>query len=224
MRILLVEDDADLGPMVAENLRRDGFAVDLAGSVADAAALAKAGRFDAAVIDRRLPDGEGLSLVPLLHRLHPGLPILALTARNQIEDRVMGLNAGADDYMGKPFAQSELVARLHALLRRPRDSLTPRLSLGNLTYDATNGEAAVAGTPLVLPRRERALLEVLLRRAGRVVQKEAALDTLYGLDDAVEPNALEAVVSRLRRRLIEAGAAAEIVTVRGVGYVLNEKA
>ncbi len=221
MRVLLVEDDSELGPVVAENLRRDGFAVDLAPTLADALAIAEVGQFDAAVLDRRLPDGEGLSLVPALHRLQPGLPILALTARDATEDRIDGLNAGADDYMGKPFVQAELVARLRALLRRPRDRVATVLTLGNLSFSTSSHDLSVGGAPLALSRREIALVEVLLRRAGRVVQKATALDALYGLDEAVEPNALEAVVSRLRRRLAESGATVEITTVRGVGYVIN---
>jgi DNA-binding response OmpR family regulator len=221
MRVLLVEDDSELGPVVADNLRRDGFTVDLAPSLADAVDLAQLGQFDVAVLDRRLPDGDGLSLVPALHRLQPGLPILALTARDASDDRVDGLNAGADDYMGKPFVQAELVARLRALLRRPRDRLATVLSLGNLAFDTAAHELSVDGRPLALARRELALVELLLRRAGRVVQKANALDALYGLDEAVEPNALEAVVSRLRRRLAEADATVEITTVRGVGYVLG---
>ncbi len=221
MRILLVEDDRDLGPVVAENLRRDGFAVDLAASLAEARELAELGRFDVAVLDRRLPDGEGLSLVPAMHRLQPGLPILALTARDATEDRIEGLNAGADDYLGKPFAHGELVARLRALLRRPRQVLSPVLALGPLALDTAERRASVEGRPLNLARRETTLLEVLLRKAGRVVQKEAVIEALYGLDDAVEPNALEASVSRLRRHLVESGAGVELVTVRGVGYVLR---
>lgn len=221
MRILLVEDDRDLGPVVAENLRRDGFAVDLAASLAEARELAELGRFDVAVLDRRLPDGEGLSLVPAMHRLQPGLPILALTARDATEDRIEGLNAGADDYLGKPFAHGELVARLRALLRRPRQVLSPVLALGPLALDTAERRASVEGRPLNLARRETTLLEILLRKAGRVVQKEAVIEALYGLDDAVEPNALEASVSRLRRHLVESGAGVELVTVRGVGYVLR---
>ncbi|PWR18886.1 response regulator transcription factor [Zavarzinia compransoris] len=218
MRILLVEDDRDLGPVVADNLRRDGFAVDLAPTLADALALAAAGPFAAAVLDRRLPDGEGLGIVAGLRRLQPGLPILALTARDATDDRVEGLNAGADDYMGKPFAQAELVARLRALLRRPPASLAPVLRLADVEFD---GEARVAGRPVPLGRRERALLDLLLRRAGRAVQRDTALEALYGMDEAVEPNALEAAVSRLRRSLAEAGAGVEIVTLRGVGYLLR---
>lgn len=221
MRVLLVEDDIDLGPAVADNLRRDGFTVDLAASLADARSLAESGRFDVAVLDRRLPDGEGLGLVAVLRRLQPGLPILALTARDASDDRVDGLNAGADDYMGKPFVQAELVARLRALLRRPRDGLITAMTLGNVVFDTTRQDLTVNGQPLALSRRELALIELLMRRAGRVVQKAGALDALYGLDEVVEPNALEAVVSRLRRRLIEAGATVEITTVRGVGYLVN---
>lgn len=221
MRILLVEDDRDLGPVVAENLRRDGFAVDLAASLVEAREMAELGRFDIAVVDRRLPDGEGLSLVPALRRLQPGLPILALTARDATEDRIEGLNAGADDYIGKPFAQGELVARLRALLRRPRDVLSPVLGLGSLALDTAERRASVEGRPLNLARRETALLEILLRKAGRVVHKEAVIEALYGLDDAVEPNALEAAVSRLRRHLAESGAGVELATIRGVGYVLR---
>ncbi|MFZ2870536.1 response regulator transcription factor [Zavarzinia sp.] len=221
MRILLVEDDRDLGPVVAENLRRDGFAVDLAASLAEARELAELGSFDVAVLDRRLPDGEGLSLVSALRRLQPGLPVLALTARDATEDRIEGLNAGADDYLGKPFAHGELVARLRALLRRPRHVLSPVLALGPLELDTAERRASIEGRPLNLARRETTLLEILLRKAGRVVQKEAVIEALYGLDDAVEPNALEASVSRLRRHLVESASGVELVTVRGVGYVLR---
>lgn len=220
MRILLVEDDRDLGPVVADNLRRDGFAVDLAPTLADALALAEAGPFDAAVLDRRLPDGEGLTIVGPLRRLQPGLPVLALTARDATDDRVEGLNAGADDYMGKPFAQAELVARLRALLRRPKATLAPVLSLADVELDEAEQVVRVAGRPVAVGRRERALLDLLLRRANRVVQRDTALEALYGMDEAVEPNALEAAVSRLRRNLM--GSGVEIVTLRGVGYLLRE--
>lgn len=221
MRILLVEDDRDLGPVVAENLRRDGFAVDLATSLGEARELAEIARFDAAVLDRRLPDGEGLKFVPVLRKLQPGLPILALTALDSTEDRIEGLNAGADDYLGKPFSRGELVARLRALLRRPRTLLAPVLTLGSLSLDTAERRAAVGEKVMNLARRETALLEILLRRAGKVVQKDAVLEAVYGMDDAVEPNALEAAVSRLRRQLVESGADVELVTVRGVGYVLR---
>jgi DNA-binding response OmpR family regulator len=151
-------------------------------------------------------------------------PILILTARDGLPDRVKGLNAGADDYLLKPFAMDELVARLKALLRRPGAALGRVLEAGNLQLDTVNRAVEIGGQPLVLGRRELALLELLLRRAGRVVAKSAIEDGLYGFDEAASANSVEAHVSRLRKKLEAAGASFSIHTVRGVGYLLAEGA
>jgi DNA-binding response OmpR family regulator len=144
-----------------------------------------------------------------------------VTARGGLSDRVSGLDTGADDYLVKPFEMDELLARCRALLRRPGAGLGSVLSAGNLDLDTTARQVRIAGQGIETPRREVALLETLLRRAGQVVPRPALEESLYGFDDEVTPNALEAHVSRLRRRLAEAGADVTIHTVRGVGYLLR---
>jgi len=147
---------------------------------------------------------------------------LLLTARDTVDDRVLGLNAGADDYLIKPFAMDELVARTKALLRRPGLALGVMLEAGNITFDSVGREVCVAGQPLPLPRRELDVLEHLIRRAGRVVPKAVLEDKLYGQDEELESNAIPVHVSHLRKKLIAAGATLEIHTIRGVGYLLEE--
>jgi DNA-binding response OmpR family regulator len=151
-------------------------------------------------------------------------PILILTARDGVQHRVRGLDSGADDYLQKPFAMEELVARLKALLRRPGGALGLRLEVGNLGFDTVTRSVEVAGQPVVLSRRELALLELLLRSTGRVVAKTALEDGVYGMDEAVGSNTIEAHLSRLRKKLEAAGAGFDIHTIRGVGYLLAERA
>ncbi len=219
-KLLLVEDDEDLSTLVRDNLRRTGFVVDLAQSCQQALALMRQNDYDLAVLDIMLPDGDGRSLLTQLRRYNPQLPILLLTALGEVEERVAGLNAGADDYLVKPFATNELVARLRALLRRPKLTYARWLSLGRLRYAPELHEVWVDEQVLILPRRELILLAALLRRAGHVVLKEKLVDALYETADEVTPNALEAQISRLRRHLLEAGSGLTIQTVRGVGYRL----
>jgi len=149
-------------------------------------------------------------------------PVLVLTARDAVEDRVSGLDTGADDYLVKPFAMTELVARTKALLRRPGGVLGVTLKAGNLSFDTIERDVRIGGVPLVLPRRESAILENLMRRVGRVVPKLVLEEKLYGLDDEHESNPIPVHVHHLRRKLLDAGASAEIHTVRGVGYLLTE--
>jgi DNA-binding response OmpR family regulator len=149
-------------------------------------------------------------------------PILVLTARDTVEDRVCGLDAGADDYLVKPFAITELVARTKALLRRPGAALGATLKAGNIIFDTIGRDLSVGDTTLLLPRRESAILEHLMRRLGRVVPKTVLEEKLYGLDDELGSNAIPVHVHHLRRKLLEAGTSAEIHTVRGVGYLLTE--
>jgi DNA-binding response OmpR family regulator len=149
-------------------------------------------------------------------------PVLILTARDGVADRIAGLNLGADDYVLKPFALEELVARVKALLRRPGAALGVVLELGDVTLDTAARAVAVGGKPVVLSRLELMLLEELLRRAGRVVARAIIEDSLHGFSDSVTPNSLEALVSRLRKKLVAAGANIEIHTVRGVGYLATE--
>jgi DNA-binding response OmpR family regulator len=223
MRLLIVEDEPRIAELVQSALLRAGFATDAVGTAADAVAALEVGSYDAAILDLGLPDGDGIDVLTRARRNGTAIPFLLLTARDTVDDRVLGLNAGADDYLIKPFATNELIARIKALLRRPGQALGILLEVGNIEFDSVGREARVAGKALPLPRRELDVLEHLIRRAGRVVPKAVLEDKLYGVDDELESNAIPVHVSHLRRKLIAAGATPEIHTVRGVGYLLEEK-
>ncbi len=222
MRVLLVEDQPEMVAALRAALARHDMLVDHAPDLSEAEAIAAAGSYDAIVLDRQLPDGDGLSLIPKLRASGNTVPVLVLAARGELADRVTGLDSGADDYLGKPFAFEELLARLRALLRRPANVQQHAARIGRLSFDFTHREASVDGCPLEMPRRERLVLETLLHRMGRMVQRSALMEAVYGLDDDVQPNALDTHVSRLRRRLTEADAGVTINGVRGLGYVLRE--
>jgi DNA-binding response OmpR family regulator len=220
MKILIVEDNARLRTLMADGLTIAGFGVEQAADAAMAAELLRQTRPDLLILDLGLPDADGLSLLRHLRAAGDGLPVLVVTARGAVEERISGLNQGADDYLVKPFVMAELVARTHAILRRPENYREQCLRLGNVTLDMRHPGAEVAGTPLPLGRREYALLELLMRRAGRTVPRGAIESALYTAEEAVTPNAIEAAISRLRRQLGAAGADIDIHTVRGVGYLL----
>ncbi|MHC2255287.1 DNA-binding response OmpR family regulator [Bradyrhizobium embrapense] len=222
MRVLLVEDQPDMVAALRAALARHDMLVDHAPDLLEAEAIAAAGSYDAIVLDRQLPDGDGLSLIPKLRASGNTVPVLVLTARGELADRISGLDSGADDYLGKPFAFEELLARLRALLRRPANVQQDAARIGRLSFDFAHREASVDGRPLEMPRRERLVLETLVHRMGRMVQRSALMEAVYGLDDDVQPNALDTHVSRLRRRLAEADAGVTINGVRGLGYVLRE--
>jgi DNA-binding response OmpR family regulator len=223
MRLLIVEDEARIAELVRDGLARSGFTVDVAATAADAKAALEIGSYDAAILDLGLPDGDGIEVLTSVRRSGVAIPFLLLTARDTVDDRVLGLNAGADDYLVKPFAMNELVARTKALLRRPGLALGVMLEVGNIQFDTVGREVRVAGQPLALPRRELDVLEHLLRRAGRVVPKSVLEDKLYGADDELESNAIPVHVSHLRKKLMSADATPEIHTIRGVGYLLEER-
>jgi DNA-binding response OmpR family regulator len=222
MRLLVIEDEARIAEIVKLRLEQAGFAVDTVRLCADAREALSLTAYDAAILDLGLPDGDGLRLLAELRPARARLPVLVLTARDAVEDRVRGLDAGADDYLVKPFAMAELVARTKALLRRPGAALGTTLEAGNLVFDTIGRDVRVGGCPLQLPRRECAILEHLMRRLGRVVPKAVLEEKLYGIDDELESNAIPVHVHHHRRKLVEAGATAEIHTVRGVGYLLTE--
>lgn len=222
MRILLVEDSERLAEFLVKGLSNSHFAVDHVLTGEDALAAVSATHFDAIVLDLGLPDQDGLSVLQQMRDRSCLSPVLILTARDQVADRVNGLNVGADDYLTKPFAMEELVARLKALLRRPGGAMGTILNLGDLSFDTTGPQAKVKEVPLHLSRRELALLEILLRRANKVISRRMLEDSIYTFGEEIESNALEANVSRLRRKLAQAKARIDIHTVRGVGYMALE--
>ncbi|MBN9516385.1 MAG: response regulator transcription factor [Alphaproteobacteria bacterium] len=219
MRILLVEDEIEMAAALRAALARRGFVVDRVRTLEDAHIALKEPGLRAVLLDRRLPDGDGLSLLPVLRAMADPPPVIVLTALGQTMERVEGLDAGADDYLVKPFELDELLARLRAVARRRAGAAVEPLTLGALSFDTVHREAQVSGNPLQLPRREIALLDVLLRRAGRVVLRETIEAALFGFDDAPASNTLDSHVSRLRRRLSDAGAGVAIHALRGVGYM-----
>jgi DNA-binding response OmpR family regulator len=222
VRLLVVEDEPRIAELLRTALGRAGFVADMVASCADARATLPLNPYDAAILDLGLPDGDGLAVIGEARRAGNPIPILVLTARDAIDDRVAGLDAGADDYLIKPFAMSELIARTKALLRRPGGALGTILKAGNISFDTIGRDVSVAKVPLALPRRETAILEHLMRRLGRVVPKTVLEEKLYGMDDELESNAIPVHVHHLRHKLVEGGATAEIHTVRGVGYLLTE--
>jgi DNA-binding response OmpR family regulator len=196
--------------------------VDHVASLADAFEAIIVRPYRAILLDRRLPDGDGIALVPAAKSRPSPPPIIFLTARDEVSDRVEGLDAGADDYLVKPFALSELLARLRAACRRPSTaSPTPPVEIGRLSFDLNSREARIDGKHFSLSKRELALLELLMRRAGRLVQRNYLDSELYGFEAEVSANALDSLVSRLRRRLDEAGAEVNLTTMRGVGYMIH---
>jgi DNA-binding response OmpR family regulator len=220
MRLLLIEDNERLLGLTKSALARAGFDADGVTTAADADAALREIAYSAVVLDLGLPDQDGLVLLRRLRAAGNNTPILILTARGGVEDRVRGLDAGADDYLVKPFAQEELLARIRVLLRRPGGLLGQALDFSNLCLDTVSREVTIGGVPQFLSPREMAVLELLLRRAGRVVPKKVVEDHLFGLGGEVGSNAVEVYVYRLRKQLAEGGADAEIHTIRGIGYLI----
>jgi len=217
MRMLLVEDNEGLGDAVNRHLREAGHSVEWVRSGEAAMEAVALEPFDAVILDLTLPGRDGLSVIAQMRRERIRTPVLVVTARSEIDDKISLLDQGADDYLVKPFDLRELDARLRALLRRQAGQTTSLTQVGDLSLDLAGREVRVGSEAVDLGRREFRLLEILLSKPGAVVQKDQLLGQLFSFDENVSINALELYVSRLRRKL--EGSRVEIVTVRGAGYV-----
>jgi two-component system OmpR family response regulator len=220
MRILIVEDDKSLASGIASALRGDGHAADSMDRGELALAAIEQERFDLVILDVGLPGIDGFEVLRRLRAGGHAMPALMLTARDAVDDRVRGLELGADDYLLKPFALPELSARIRALLRRGQAVASPRLAHGPLVLDQASRRAFLNDEPIELAAREWAVLEVLMARVERVVSKDAIIQAVAGWDEELSPNAIEVYISRLRAKLEPAGI--RIRTVRGFGYMLEE--
>ena len=223
MRLLLVEDTARLRDLLTEAVHTAGWRIDAVATLADAEAALATTPYDLLLVDLGLPDGDGLDLIRMARRAGNRTPILILTARAAIDERIAGLDAGADDYLVKPFNHGELLARCRALLRRAPNATEPDLQAGSLVFDVASGSVTCNGSELALAPRERAVLEILMREAGRVVNKRKLEHALSEFGEEFSSNALETAVSRLRKKLDGTPTGVSLETVRGVGYLLREK-
>jgi two-component system response regulator QseB len=221
MRLLIIEDNARLAGLIASGLDRQGYVCDKAASLEEADDCIGAAEYDAVILDLGMPDGDGLAWLERARRQRLMVPTLILTARGALNDRIAGLDAGADDYLVKPAEVEEIAARLRALLRRPGNRAPTIMTSGAVTFDTASRMGAINGKSLDLSRREADLLELLMRREGSVVQRAAIEEAIYSFNEPVTTNAIEAVISRLRRKLEDHGQTGLLHTVRGVGYMLS---
>jgi len=221
MRILIVEDDPVLADGLTRSLRNAEYAVDCVTNGTEADHVLTAQSYDLVILDLGLPGLDGFEILRRLRRRGSNVPALVLTARDALDDRVRGLDLGADDYMIKPFDLPELEARARALIRRGQSGGGSLLVHGSLVLDTAGRRATLSGEPLDLSARELGVLEVLMMRSGRVVNKEQLAEQLYGWDEEVGPNAIEVYVHRLRKKLEPAGVS--IRTIRGLGYLLEKE-
>jgi DNA-binding response OmpR family regulator len=222
MRLLMVEDNPRLVELIGEAVREAGWRLDAVGTLGEAEAAVAVGDHDLLLLDLGLPDGDGLDLVRAMRRTGNATPVLILTARGSVDERIAGLDAGADDYLVKPFHHREFLARCRAMLRRQPMAVQPVVEVGRLAYDPARAQLCCEGTEIALPPRERALCEILLREAGRVVARRRLETALSEYGDEMTSNALDLAVSRLRKRLETQATGVEIATVRGLGYLLRE--
>jgi DNA-binding response OmpR family regulator len=221
MRILLIEDQSRLANEIALKLRQSGYDVDQAATIAEAISVFDTRSHALAMLDRRLPDGDGMSLIPHFRKQRSNIRIMILTALDAVDDRIEGLDAGADDYLTKPIDLDEMMARIRAHLRSQGSEQARVVSVGKLSFDLQSRSVMVANAPVVFLRRELALLETLVTNLNCVVPRETLNVRIYGEGDVVQEHALTALVSRLRLRLDELGADVEIHAARGLGYMMR---
>lgn len=221
-RILLVEDHERLAQLMCRGLAGAGIAVDVVSRIDAAWAAIQQLSYQAMILDRGLPDGDGLLLLQRLRKARQGLPCLVLTARDALHDRVEGLDAGADDYLPKPFAMDEMVARVRALLRRPVVLSEPDPTCGDITLHAASGVLSRADKDVALSPAEMQIMQLLMGDCEQVVRRRALEAAAWGLSEAVTPNALDVALHRIRRKLLVIGSGYKIINVRGHGYALRE--
>jgi DNA-binding response OmpR family regulator len=222
MRILVVEDEEKVASFIRKGLEQMAYTVEVAGTGEEALGLALTSRFDAIVLDVMLPGRDGLSVVRELRARGSDIPVLALTARGTLEDRIAGLDSGCDDYLPKPFAFEELLARLRALLRRGSTARVPRLEYAGIVLDPATRSVTRDGKAVELTNKEFALLELLMRRPGQVLTRTTLLENVWGYDFDSTSNVLEVYMNFLRKKIDHGFPQKLLHTVRGVGYVLRE--
>jgi len=220
MKFLLIEDNRELSQAVATRMQLDGHVVDQAMSITEAVAFSKTGDYDLILLDIMLPDGDGRDFLEHHRAVHKDTPIIVLTARSQVSDRVSMLDLGADDYITKPFDHAELQARCRAVLRRRSGSAQTVIKVADVEFDPVAGHLSVAGTSIALRNRELRLLELLINSPGQVFSKQKLFDRLFSYDDDVSENAIEVYIGRLRKHLDNSRLS--ITTLRGLGYRLDE--
>lgn len=220
MKYLLVEDNMELADAISSRFRLDGHIVDHAGKIADAIAFASTGEYDLILLDIMLPDGDGRTFLKQHRAAHHDTPIIVLTARSQVSDRISMLDLGADDYVTKPFDHAELQARCRAVLRRKTGSAQSTIAVGDVAFDTLGGNLRVKGQIINLRNRELRLLELLITAKGQVFSKQKLVDRLFSYDDDVSENAIEVYIGRLRKHL--EGSSVQIKTLRGLGYRLDD--
>jgi DNA-binding response OmpR family regulator len=221
LRILVIEDEARLAGSIKQGLVEDGFAVEIAGSAEAAEPIIAHGALDLIVLDIGLPGKSGLELLREMRAAGNQTPVLILTARGTLEERVAGLDSGSDDYLAKPFAFAELVARIKALARRPRVPASPILKVGDLEFDTVKRRAKIGEHNLNLSPKEKMLLELLMRNAGQVVTRDMIAETVWDSNYNSLTNLIEVFVNRLRQKIDPRADRSLIVTVRGVGYTMR---
>lgn len=219
VRVLLVEDEREMADLMIVALGRQDILVDHVRTLALAQEACRSGLHDAVLLDRKLPDGDGLALIPLLRKERPGIPVIVLSALGSQDQKIAGLDNGADDYLAKPFFVAELLARLRAVMRRPAQLEASSANVARLSFNLNERQAYIDNVPLDLTRRELLALEILVRRAGRTVARSALEEAVYGYDDEIASNTLDSHISRLRQKLASAGV--EIHGIRGLGYLLK---
>jgi two-component system response regulator TctD len=221
MRVLIIEDNQELAGLIGSALKHAGLDVDIVGLADEARLALQTVQYAAIVLDLGLPDADGATVLEQLRKRHDPTPVVILSSRSALGDRIGGLDRGASDYMTKPFAMAELVARLRAVMQRPPDLPSHVLSLGNVAFDAGNRRAHVNGKVFSVPAREAELLEVFLKRCGKVLVHDVLDALVFGGAHDKSSNAVEVYVHRLRRLLADAGSDVEIHTIRGVGYLMK---